>query len=450
MDTESCLASCLDKAATNLGVNDVYEIAKLIGAELEKLIDTHGKKVVEGLIPQIVRVLEMLESFVTRNGNTEQELIRAFVMLQDGEKSTGQYKDLEHKKNLWHKPIQELQKQISQLTDENQHLVNQLVEIQSQEDNLSKKEREVMLKLKEVVDQQRDEIRAKGHEIYCKNEDVDAIVLFQLQQQLDRLLKVNNDLRHKINVVQTQLRNVLEKKAELEVTVQEKDKEIDRLQSNLANIKAEKGTDDEFTNTPAINMADKIIIDVKDPNRPYFTKQEMRQILQERNELKANLFLVQEELAYYQREILNDEKCPAILMEAIKTTIKKQRKKVKAKMLGIQEDVCSSDEEDKEALSLPSFSPDEVDAKPPESRIKSINPPPECRITLQSIVSHEIQIWILELLCKVLSARSPITTHPPPAGKVGRSGSQTLPRQPSMSLHDQLSRAIQVWISLSR
>ncbi|XP_072325626.1 RILP-like protein 1 isoform X6 [Scyliorhinus torazame] len=379
MDTESCLASCLDKAATNLGVNDVYEIAKLIGAELEKLIDTHGKKVVEGLIPQIVRVLEMLESFVTRNGNTEQELIRAFVMLQDGEKSTGQYKDLEHKKNLWHKPIQELQKQISQLTDENQHLVNQLVEIQSQEDNLSKKEREVMLKLKEVVDQQRDEIRAKGHEIYCKNEDVDA-----------------------------------------------------------------------FTNTPAINMADKIIIDVKDPNRPYFTKQEMRQILQERNELKANLFLVQEELAYYQREILNDEKCPAILMEAIKTTIKKQRKKVKAKMLGIQEDVCSSDEEDKEALSLPSFSPDEVDAKPPESRIKSINPPPECRITLQSIVSHEIQIWILELLCKVLSARSPITTHPPPAGKVGRSGSQTLPRQPSMSLHDQLSRAIQVWISLSR
>ncbi|XP_072325622.1 RILP-like protein 1 isoform X3 [Scyliorhinus torazame] len=417
MDTESCLASCLDKAATNLGVNDVYEIAKLIGAELEKLIDTHGKKVVEGLIPQIVRVLEMLESFVTRNGNTEQELIRAFVMLQDGEKSTGQYKDLEHKKNLWHKPIQELQKQISQLTDENQHLVNQLVEIQSQEDNLSKKEREVMLKLKEVVDQQRDEIRAKGHEIYCKNEDVDAIVLFQLQQQLDRLLKVNNDLRHKINVVQTQLRNVLEKKAELEVTVQEKDKEIDRLQSNLANIKAEKGTDDEFTNTPAINMADKIIIDVKDPNRPYFTKQEMRQILQERNELKANLFLVQEELAYYQREILNDEKCPAILMEAIKTTIKKQRKKVKAKMLGIQEDVCSSDEEDKEALSLPSFSPDEVDAKPPESRIKSM---------------------------------SPITTHPPPAGKVGRSGSQTLPRQPSMSLHDQLSRAIQVWISLSR
>lgn len=32
-----------------------------------------------------------------------------------------------------------------------------------------------------------------------------------------------------------------------------------------------------------------------------FSKEELQQILQERNELKTNLFLVQEELAYYQR-----------------------------------------------------------------------------------------------------------------------------------------------------
>lgn len=44
-----------------------------------------------------------------------------------------------------------------------------------------------------------------------------------------------------------------------------------------------------------------MIIDLKDPNRPCFTKQEVRDMLFERNELKANLFLVKEELAYYQR-----------------------------------------------------------------------------------------------------------------------------------------------------
>lgn len=39
----------------------------------------------------------------------------------------------------------------------------------------------------------------------------------------------------------------------------------------------------------------------KDSDQPCFTKKEVRDILSERNELKTNLFLVQEELSYYQR-----------------------------------------------------------------------------------------------------------------------------------------------------
>lgn len=41
--------------------------------------------------------------------------------------------------------------------------------------------------------------------------------------------------------------------------------------------------------------------DTKDPEQPCFTKKELRDIIFERNELKTNLFLVQEELNYYQR-----------------------------------------------------------------------------------------------------------------------------------------------------
>lgn len=44
--------------------------------------------------------------------------------------------------------------------------------------------------------------------------------------------------------------------------------------------------------------------DQKDPDQPCFTKKEVRDILFERNELKTNLFLVQEELSYYQRCVL--------------------------------------------------------------------------------------------------------------------------------------------------
>lgn len=45
----------------------------------------------------------------------------------------------------------------------------------------------------------------------------------------------------------------------------------------------------------------KTTVDQKDPDRPCFTKKEVRDIIFERNELKTNLFLVQEELNYYQR-----------------------------------------------------------------------------------------------------------------------------------------------------
>lgn len=42
-------------------------------------------------------------------------------------------------------------------------------------------------------------------------------------------------------------------------------------------------------------------LDLKDPNRPRFTLQELRDVLHERNELKSKVFMLQEELAYYKR-----------------------------------------------------------------------------------------------------------------------------------------------------
>uniref|UniRef100_A0A8C6SGJ8 RILP-like protein 2 n=1 Tax=Neogobius melanostomus TaxID=47308 RepID=A0A8C6SGJ8_9GOBI len=88
--------------------------------------------------------------------------------------------------------------------------------------------------------------------------------------------------------------------------------------------------------------------DQKDPDQPCFTKKEVRDIIFERNELKTNLFLLQEELNYYQRyshwyvKILNEERCPGFLLEAVRSAIKKKRKLIKAKMLGIPVNECSN------------------------------------------------------------------------------------------------------------
>jgi hypothetical protein len=44
-----------------------------------------------------------------------------------------------------------------------------------------------------------------------------------------------------------------------------------------------------------------MVVDLTDPNRPRFTLQELREVLQERNKLKSQLLLVQEELQCYRR-----------------------------------------------------------------------------------------------------------------------------------------------------
>ncbi|XP_077015757.1 RILP-like protein 2 [Tamandua tetradactyla] len=49
---------------------------------------------------------------------------------------------------------------------------------------------------------------------------------------------------------------------------------------------------------------DKMVIDLTDPNRPRFTLQELRDVLQERNKLKSQLLVAQEELQCYKSGLI--------------------------------------------------------------------------------------------------------------------------------------------------
>uniref|UniRef100_A0A3B1JEA3 RILP-like protein 2 n=1 Tax=Astyanax mexicanus TaxID=7994 RepID=A0A3B1JEA3_ASTMX len=369
---------CFERTFSALTVDDVYEIAKLVGSEVEKLIDHYGKASVEGLVPKIVKVLELLESFAARNQTLrckEEELLKAFETLQvqqqkkrtarESEESNNNadLKDWQQKEQKWRLKVEELQAQVLQLQEDNQELLGSL----SKEDRTQRQEREVMLKLKEVVDKQRDELRAKVQETSSMSKEVEA-----LQEQLDRFMKMNGELRHKQSMMQAQLKSSVERRADMEADLCEKQKEIERLTTQLEKASTHIAAS---TNNPTIDLTNKMIIDLNDPNRPCFTKQEVRDMLFERNELKANLFLVQEELAYYQREILNDERCPGFLLEAVRSAIRKQRTVIKAKMLGIREDECSSDEEKGplfERRANEDVETDCTDSKPAESRIRNL------------------------------------------------------------------------------
>ncbi|XP_056146652.1 RILP-like protein 1 isoform X2 [Lampris incognitus] len=323
--------SALEKNVADLTVMDVYDIAAVVGQEFERIIDQYGCEALSRLMPKVVRVLEILEVMVSRNSispETEElrlELDKLRLERMDRlEKEKRHKKELELVEDVWRGEAQDLLSQIAQLQEENKSLLTNLStkDPMSEEDlqrheGMSERERQVMKKLKEVVDKQRDEIRAKDRELALKNEDIEA-----LQQQQTRLMKINHDLRHKISVVEAQGKALIEQKVELEASAQARGQEVGALRQEVTRLRErlqEGGPNQNPEEHPqhlpspakeALYDEEMGGPDSKDPNRPRFTLQELRDVLHERNELKAKVFLLQEELAYYKSEEAEDEIAP--------------------------------------------------------------------------------------------------------------------------------------------
>nr|XP_060468111.1 RILP-like protein 1 isoform X7 [Panthera onca] len=352
-DRRSSLAaeSALEKNVAELTVMDVYDIASLVGHEFERVIDQHGCEAIARLMPKVVRVLEILEVLVSRHHVAPEldelrlELDRLRLERMDRiEKERKHQKELELVEDVWRGEAQDLLSQIAQLQEENKQLLTNLShkdasfseeEFQKHE-GMSERERQVMKKLKEVVDKQRDEIRARDRELGLKNEDVEAIILAflasavlriradfkqskmsPLQQQQTRLMKINHDLRHRVTVVEAQGKALIEQKVELEADLQTKEQEMGSLRAELGKLRerlqgelsqnGEEEPETEPGGEECVSEAEKMAMDLKDPNRPRFTLQELRDVLHERNELKSKVFLLQEELAYYKSEEIEEE-----------------------------------------------------------------------------------------------------------------------------------------------
>ncbi|XP_026153066.1 RILP-like protein 1 isoform X7 [Mastacembelus armatus] len=316
--------SALEKNVADLTVMDVYDIAAVVGQEFERIIDQYGCEALSRLMPKVVRVLEILEVMVSRSSigpETEElrlELDRLRLERIDRlEKEKKHRKELELVEDVWRGEAQDLLSQIAQLQEENKTLLTNMSIKDSLSENdlqrhegMSERERQVMKKLKEVVDKQRDEIRAKDRELTLKNEDIEA-----LQQQQSRLMKINHDLRHKISVVEAQGKALIEQKVELEASAQARGQEVSALRQEVARLKERlqgelpaQNLEESAAHPPspaeqeALCEEETGALDPKDPNRPRFTLQELRDVLHERNELKARVFLLQEELAYYRSD----------------------------------------------------------------------------------------------------------------------------------------------------
>ncbi|XP_072520840.1 RILP-like protein 2 isoform X2 [Salminus brasiliensis] len=118
------------------------------------------------------------------------------------------------------------------------------------------------------------------------------------------LLKINragqevSDLQFKIVRVLEMFEIMVNK---YNLSLEELRMERDNLKGELGRVVAEGSSGINVNN---IIGPDKLVIDLKDPNRPRFTMQELKEVLQERNQLKAQLLLAQEELQLYKSGIL--------------------------------------------------------------------------------------------------------------------------------------------------
>ncbi|XP_068167485.1 RILP-like protein 1 isoform X2 [Antennarius striatus] len=408
---ETCVIPALDRPAVELTVVDVYDIAAVLGQDFERLIDTFGCESVVGVVPKVVRVLELLEVLVCRGAAAQEaeELRRELDRLRQERierlrQERKHQEELELVEDLWKAEVQDLLTQITHLKAENKRLVQSLPlressiveEDAGKQDDMSENERQATKKLQDLVDKQREEIRAKDQELTLKNKDFEAV---HMQQQ--RLLRVNQDLRHRIEVMEAQGKALIQQRVELEVAGQAQRQQLGSLQLEVTKLKrelqgwelerevtdvigpslktsgmsspakmdssavppsnsiikpssvwAECGGDPDFlascfefveTSSPlptssniekssplpvsssteknnGVDVDEALFListetepdeesDMQDEgsDEPHFTLQELRDVLQERNELKAQVFMLQEELAYYKTEEFEDD-----------------------------------------------------------------------------------------------------------------------------------------------
>ncbi|XP_052799022.1 RILP-like protein 1 isoform X2 [Mya arenaria] len=343
-----------EELISDVSVTDVYDQAAGIGKEFEKLIESYGVESVTDLMPKVIRALEQLEALAAKyeKESTEISDLKHALDKLESEKADKNLERLRFEEELiqieeqWQKESKDQVATIGRLQEDNRRLKSSLSEqklavveeVAAVAKQTEEKEIEVLTKLKDTVDRQREEIRKYSREIKQKNVDVEA-----LQAQSERLVKINIELRRKNQSQKKHARSLINEKSDLETQLAEKEQQVSKVKEMMKDqesmddgavtekLKQQLGmtsmngevcedaehrmiadggiqTDEENSDqlTDKLSLIGKIVIDKQDPNRPRFTLNELRTVLMERNELKAKLMEVEDELGLFKPKETDD------------------------------------------------------------------------------------------------------------------------------------------------
>ncbi|XP_063993058.1 RILP-like protein homolog isoform X5 [Diachasmimorpha longicaudata] len=292
--------------ASDVSVVDVYDIASEIGKECEKLIDIFGTEAVTGLMPKVINALELLENLATKNEReitTVQELTTKISQLENDKIGKAEdrqrfEKEVEQTEEHWRQESRDLVGMVTRLQEENRRLSDALQESRSDSQDSAftasqEVDIQVLQRLRSMIDKQRDQIRARDREMSQKNLEIENLTV-----QVEKLSSVGRELKRKQRQAQMQARGLVEERADFLAQLQDQNRELINLRARLG-LARKENEDLTKSNQGCPDLTNKVVYDLDDPDRPRFTTAELKEILHERNELKARVSDLEDELELY-------------------------------------------------------------------------------------------------------------------------------------------------------
>ncbi|CAD6186020.1 unnamed protein product [Caenorhabditis auriculariae] len=270
----------------HITVVDVYDLAASIGKDFERLIELYGNDCVRGIMPKVISALETLESLASSNDKENEEIseLRRTVEKLDNEKQLRLKQHLKFEEELeqvekaYRKDIDELQSMVKNLISENKSLsstVSSLPTTDSPTIQMREEDVRMMLELKNMSHQQKEEIKALQRDV-----DNYACQMDNMQNSIEKLIRQNEELLRKNKSLQKQGRMIVEEKMEIVRRLEKTEETNIELQKMLCET----------------DRACRDLQQASVDNEPRFTLNELREVLKEKNMLKGRVMELQEEL----------------------------------------------------------------------------------------------------------------------------------------------------------
>uniref|UniRef100_A0A182FL95 Rab n=1 Tax=Anopheles albimanus TaxID=7167 RepID=A0A182FL95_ANOAL len=290
-----------------LTVVDVYDLALEIGKEFEIIIDANGANAVSGLITKVVNALELMETLTFQNeseNSTIQELQERIAQLEAEKEqkaaSRSRYeKELEAIEDQWRLEAKELFMVIDKLQEENRKLQRDIAKATTSTTGASQPANSS--NVVGIVDEYSIGLEVERTQAYKKSSE-HKLQLCQLEEKLkrqeievfeqkceiealscqnDRLKKVVSESRRRQKQSHNQIITLCEERADFLAQIQNQHHEIKALRNQLGLAEQE--------NQDLLNLAN-------EDERPRFSTIELKEMLTDRNELKARVSDLEQEL----------------------------------------------------------------------------------------------------------------------------------------------------------